>query len=198
MRSPARARLSSPLLLGEGLGERVPSSGASARKTWPFAEESTFSCGNTEAAAKLALMDSSAPPRRLTELNSHYHDVRQAREARVKFVPPKIPRNPLKRLISDERIQGNPSFSNPPNQGFLTKRGPIQENPNPRPRPPRRVTPSCSRRAIRGAGSCRHWCAEAHRGTRYAAASCIRSDAAGSRRRGQLPSARDPCARPRA
>jgi hypothetical protein len=27
-----------------------------------------------------------------------------------KFFPAKIARNPLKRLISDERIQGNPSF----------------------------------------------------------------------------------------
>jgi hypothetical protein len=37
----------------------------------------------------------------------------------------KIPRNPLKRLISDERIQGNPSFSNPP---WARKSKTIQEN----------------------------------------------------------------------
>jgi hypothetical protein len=32
---------------------------------------------------------------------------------REKFLSAKIPRNPLKMLDSDERIQGNPSFSNP-------------------------------------------------------------------------------------
>jgi hypothetical protein len=35
-----------------------------------------------------------------------------------KFIFVKIPRNPLKSLVSDERIQGNPSFSNPHNQVF--------------------------------------------------------------------------------
>ena len=38
------------------------------------------------------------------------------------------------------------------------------------------------RRAIRGAGSCRHWCAAANRGIRSGAASCSRSDVAGSGR----------------
>ncbi len=52
--------------------------------------------------------------------------------------------------------------------------------------------------AIRGAGSCRRWCAAAHRGTRYAAAACIRSDAGGSRRRDRPRSGPRPCARPRA
>ena len=31
----------------------------------------------------------------------------------TKIISPKFPRKPLKRLDSDERIQGNPSFSNP-------------------------------------------------------------------------------------
>ena len=31
----------------------------------------------------------------------------------TKILSPKFPRKPLKRLNSDERIQGNPSFSNP-------------------------------------------------------------------------------------
>jgi hypothetical protein len=34
-------------------------------------------------------------------------------KARERFLSAKIPRNPLKRFDSDERIQGNPSFSNP-------------------------------------------------------------------------------------
>jgi hypothetical protein len=34
------------------------------------------------------------------------------------FLSAKIRRNPLKMLDSDERIQGNPSFSNAQNQGF--------------------------------------------------------------------------------
>jgi hypothetical protein len=36
-----------------------------------------------------------------------------AQEAETKNPAPKIARNTLKRLDSDERIQGNPSFSNP-------------------------------------------------------------------------------------
>jgi hypothetical protein len=38
--------------------------------------------------------------------------------ARAIFFSPKIPRNLLKSLISDEGIQGNPSFSNPQKRGF--------------------------------------------------------------------------------
>ena len=36
----------------------------------------------------------------------------------VKFSSAKIPCNPLKRPVSDERIQGNPNFSNPQNRGL--------------------------------------------------------------------------------
>jgi hypothetical protein len=43
----------------------------------------------------------------------------------------KIPRNPLISLDLDERIQGNPSFSNPHNLGFSSEKATIQENPNP-------------------------------------------------------------------
>ena len=42
----------------------------------------------------------------------------------------KIPCNPLISLDSDERIQGNPSFSNPQNLGFSQRNGTFQENPN--------------------------------------------------------------------
>ena len=35
------------------------------------------------------------------------------RQTTTKIISQKFPRNPLKRLDSDERIQGNPSFSNP-------------------------------------------------------------------------------------
>ena len=52
---------------------------------------------------------------------------RRRRLARAKgreiFLPPKIPRNPLKRLISDEGIQGNPSFSNPHKRGLSRPAG---------------------------------------------------------------------------
>ena len=41
-----------------------------------------------------------------------------AAKGREKFLSAKIPRNPLKRLDSDERIQGNPSFSNPQKRGL--------------------------------------------------------------------------------
>jgi hypothetical protein len=34
-------------------------------------------------------------------------------EGAIKNLTPKVARNPLKSLDSDERIQGNPSFSNP-------------------------------------------------------------------------------------
>src|ERR1700727_2173845 len=42
----------------------------------------------------------------------------------------KISCNPLISLDSDERIQGNPSFSNPQNLGFSQRNGTFQENPN--------------------------------------------------------------------
>jgi hypothetical protein len=44
------------------------------------------------------------------------------RGARIK-VSAKFARNQLKRLISDERIQGNPSFSNPHKRGFSHQNG---------------------------------------------------------------------------
>src|SRR3984957_21271625 len=40
------------------------------------------------------------------------------------------PRNPLKSLDSDERIQGNPRNSNPQNRGLRSKTAGAQENPN--------------------------------------------------------------------
>jgi hypothetical protein len=46
------------------------------------------------------------------------HGSETAAKGRAKFLSAKIRRNPLKRLYSDERIQGNPSLSNPQNQGF--------------------------------------------------------------------------------
>jgi hypothetical protein len=46
------------------------------------------------------------------------------------FLPPKIPRNPLKRLDSDERIQGNPRKSKPCFRAVRGKTAMAQENPN--------------------------------------------------------------------
>jgi hypothetical protein len=51
-------------------------------------------------------------------------------KGRAKIIPAKIQRNPLKRLDSHERIQGNPSFSNPLGRGFLKPMAGAQENPN--------------------------------------------------------------------
>jgi hypothetical protein len=42
----------------------------------------------------------------------------------------KISGNPLISLDSVERIQGNPSFSNPQNLGFSRRNGTFQANPN--------------------------------------------------------------------
>jgi hypothetical protein len=49
---------------------------------------------------------------------------------RAKKYPRKIRRNPLISLDSDERIQGNPRKSNPPEEGFRAEMGPVQDNPN--------------------------------------------------------------------
>jgi hypothetical protein len=46
------------------------------------------------------------------------------------LVQAKIQRNPLKTLDSDERIQGNPSLSNPQTHGFRGETFRAQENPN--------------------------------------------------------------------
>jgi hypothetical protein len=40
-------------------------------------------------------------------------DASRGAQGELKKVSAKFRRNPLKRLISNERIQGNPSFSNP-------------------------------------------------------------------------------------
>jgi hypothetical protein len=48
----------------------------------------------------------------------------------MKNFPPKIPRNPLISLDSDERIQGNLGKSNPHKKGFHSEMGSFQENPN--------------------------------------------------------------------
>jgi hypothetical protein len=53
----------------------------------------------------------------------------RAESATRNFPRREIARNPLKRLISDERIQGNPSFSNPRIEGFRAKKASNQENP---------------------------------------------------------------------
>ena len=48
---------------------------------------------------------------------------------RANFFSAKIPCNALKRLVSDERIQGNPSFSNPRKLGFSQPKGQPPRNP---------------------------------------------------------------------
>jgi hypothetical protein len=51
-------------------------------------------------------------------------------KGRANFISAKIPRNPLIRLDSSERIQGNPSFSNPKIRRFRNETARRQENPN--------------------------------------------------------------------
>jgi hypothetical protein len=48
----------------------------------------------------------------------------------AKIFSTKIPRNPLKRLVSDERLQGNPT----PESGFSQRKAHHQENQNANPR----------------------------------------------------------------
>ena len=79
---------------------------------WP---SRAFSCGLAEIllgchdeSLKQPRVDGKPPERR--------RRVRQGRGARKKKPPPGA-RNPLKRLISDERIQGIPRKSNPPKPG---------------------------------------------------------------------------------
>jgi hypothetical protein len=51
-------------------------------------------------------------------VGSRSHGFGAAVKGREKFLSAKIQRNPLITIDSDERIQGNPSLSNPQNQGF--------------------------------------------------------------------------------
>src|ERR1700722_13190877 len=53
-----------------------------------------------------------------------------AGERREKFSSRKKPRNPLKSLDSDERIQGNPRKSNAQKRGLQSETARSQENPN--------------------------------------------------------------------
>jgi hypothetical protein len=97
-------------------------------------------------------------PRRLAPVSA----LRPSRaKGREKFIPAKIPRNPLKRLDSDERIQGNPSFSNPLIEGFRGQLAWNQENPNGQPaslaptaeKEPNRLHPTAQRSEVAGARS---------------------------------------------
>ena len=54
----------------------------------------------------------------------------KGQEGPKKYRPRKIPRNPLIRLDSDERIQGNPRKSNPLFGGFHDQKAASQEIPN--------------------------------------------------------------------
>ena len=51
-----------------------------------------------------------------------------------KFSFRKNPRNSLKSLDSDERIQGNPRKTNPDNQGFSRQNGPCSRKPKSAPK----------------------------------------------------------------
>jgi hypothetical protein len=51
-------------------------------------------------------------------MDSHSRGSGAAAKGHENFCSAKIQRKPLKMLDSGERIQGNPSLSNPQNQGF--------------------------------------------------------------------------------
>src|ERR1700733_14155377 len=59
------------------------------------------------------------------------HGSGAAAKGGAKFLSAKTLRNPLTMLDSDERIQGNPSLSNPHKQGFSRPNGPSPRKPKP-------------------------------------------------------------------
>ena len=76
-------------------------------------------------------MDNSALPHELVgRLPLRRSDGPRGPEGSEKKFLAKISRNPLISLVSDERIQGNPSFSNPLFEGFQSQTGAGQEIPN--------------------------------------------------------------------
>jgi hypothetical protein len=75
-------------------------------------------CGKSEIGLSLR-HDQSVPFRQAKIVGRRSHGSGAGAKGREKFLSAKIPRNPLKMLDSDERIQGNPSLSNPQNHGFL-------------------------------------------------------------------------------
>ena len=96
----------------------------------PNAEEPTISCRKSEAKLSSSherSCPSACPDRWRTSRRRR----RLRAKGRAKFFPAKIPRNPLKRLVSDERIQGNPSFSNPQKLGFSRPNGHAPRKPKP-------------------------------------------------------------------
>jgi hypothetical protein len=74
-------------------------------------------CGKSEIELSLR-HDQSVPFRKTKIVARRSHGSGAGAKGREKFLSAKILRNPLKRLDSDERIQGNPSLSNPQNPGF--------------------------------------------------------------------------------
>src|ERR1700744_5186001 len=80
-----------------------------------------------------------------------------ARRCREKILLAKRPRNPLKSLDSDERIQGNPRKSNTDQRSLRSETATRQKNPNwsfrpssPRPRPVERLADEPAQHAARG------------------------------------------------
>jgi hypothetical protein len=72
---------------------------------------------------------------------------RRRAKGREKFHSAKIQSNPLKRLDSDERIQGNPSFSNPQKRGLSRSNGQRPRKPKPTARSRARPMSPSSREA---------------------------------------------------
>ncbi|HLX97257.1 MAG TPA: hypothetical protein VKR62_01050, partial [Roseiarcus sp.] len=85
----------------------------------------TISCRKSEAMTDLPHDRSSSRQGRF-----HRSAAPADRERLEKFLSRKISRNPLKSLDSNERIQGNPSVSNPRIGAFQSENAPDQDNPN--------------------------------------------------------------------
>jgi hypothetical protein len=104
-----------------------------ARCFWVDAAEgdagAAIYCGKSQIGLSLR-HDQSVPFRQAKIVGRRSHGSRAGAKGREKFPSAKIQHNPLKRLNSDERIQGNPSLSNPQNQGFRGQTARAQENPN--------------------------------------------------------------------
>jgi hypothetical protein len=125
--------------------------------------------------------DQSVPLRRPRSSAAVPTVLARGQKGATKFTSAKIQRNPLKRLDSDERIQGNPSLSNPQNQGFCGCTARVQENPNRVDRTERRARrregasrlhPNAERSSRRGAPS---GCRTAARSGRSKASVCGRN-----------------------
>jgi hypothetical protein len=119
---------------------RAPPSAASSKA--PFREAvggatacTTINCRKSEARVSLAYDDLALSPCR--DRGLPMLGAANVQESAQKKTSSLFPRNPLKSLDSDERIQGNPRESNPQFAWINASKRPFQEKPNGLSGPPR-------------------------------------------------------------